>query len=168
VIDASHALFTRKEVTLEPLDLNEATREVIALSLSDLHRNRVVLRLELADELPTITGDRIQLQQVILNLLRNASEAMTGVDDRPRHLLVKTEREPGDGVRTTVRDAGVGLDSSNAITVVSGQSRMTAPVRRSRFPFPSRPKAARTRHPNPIPRYRSTRSFNRPVVARMV
>jgi signal transduction histidine kinase len=95
VIDASHALFTRKEVTLEPLDLNEATREVIALSLSDLHRNRVVLRLELADELPTITGDRIQLQQVILNLLRNASEAMTGVDDRPRHLLVKTEREPG-------------------------------------------------------------------------
>ena len=110
VVTRLHALFSKREFTLEPLDLNEATREVIALSLSDLQRNRVVLQSELADGLPTITGDRIQLQQVVLNLLRNASDAMIGVDDRPRHLLIRTERENTDRVRVTVRDAGVGLD----------------------------------------------------------
>jgi C4-dicarboxylate-specific signal transduction histidine kinase len=77
-------LFSKKEFTLEPLDLNEATREVIALSLSDLQRNRVILRSELAGDLPPATGDRVQLQQVILNLVRNASDAMAGVDERPR------------------------------------------------------------------------------------
>ena len=110
VITRLRALFSRKDFTLEPLDLNEATREVIALSLSDLQRNRVVLQSELADELPTVTGDRIQLQQVVLNLLRNASDAMMSVDDRPRDLLIRTEREHHDRVRVTVRDAGVGLD----------------------------------------------------------
>ena len=104
------ALFSKKEFTLEPLDLNEATREVIALSLSELQRNRVIVQSELADDLPPVTGDRIQLQQVILNLLRNASDAMVGVDDRPRQLLIRTEREDGDRVRVTVRDAGVGID----------------------------------------------------------
>jgi C4-dicarboxylate-specific signal transduction histidine kinase len=109
VIARLRALFIKKEFTLESLDLNEATREVIALMMSDLQRNRVVLQSELADDLPTITGDRIQLQQVILNLLRNASDAMAGVDDRPRQLLMRTEREDGDRVRVTVRDAGVGV-----------------------------------------------------------
>lgn len=110
VITRLRALFSRKAFTLEMLDLNEATREVIALSMSDLRRHGVVLRSELAVDLPTITGDRIQLQQVIFNLLRNASDAMVGVDDRPRQLLVKTERDEPDRVRVTVRDAGVGLD----------------------------------------------------------
>jgi signal transduction histidine kinase len=110
VITRLRALFSKKEFAVESLDLNEATREVIALALSDLHRNRVILRSELADDLPKVTGDRVQLQQVILNLLRNASDAMTDVDDRPRQLLVRTERESGDRVRVTVRDAGVGVD----------------------------------------------------------
>ena len=101
VITRLRALFSKKEFTLEPLDLNEATREVIALSLSELQRNRVILQSELADDLPSITGDRVQLQQVILNLLRNASDAMAGVDDRPRQLLIRTEREDGDRVRVT-------------------------------------------------------------------
>ena len=109
VITRLRALFSKREFTLEPLDLNEATREVIALSSNDLQRNRIILQSELADDLPTVTGDRIQLQQVILNLLRNASDAMVDVHDRPRYLLIKTEREDGDRVRLTVRDAGVGL-----------------------------------------------------------
>jgi PAS domain S-box-containing protein len=110
VIKRLRALYSKKEFTLEPVDLNEATREVIALSLSDLQRNRVVLRSELLDELPPVTCDRVQVQQVILNLIRNASDAMVGIQDRPRQLLIRTERDGGDCVRVTVRDAGVGLD----------------------------------------------------------
>ena len=110
VILRLRALFSKKEFTLESLDLNEATREVVALSLSDLQRNRVILRPELAEDLPRVTGDRVQLQQVIMNLLRNASDAMVDVDDRPRQLLVRTERESSEFVRVTVRDAGVGID----------------------------------------------------------
>ena len=109
VITRLRALFSKKEFSLEPLDLNEATQEVIALSLSELQRNRVVLRSELANNLPSVAGDRIQLQQVILNLLRNASDAMVDTHDRPRQLLIRTERESGSRVRLTVRDAGVGL-----------------------------------------------------------
>ena len=110
VIARLRTLFSKKEFTFEVLDLNEVTSEVIALSLRDLRRNQVALQSELADDLPTIVGDRIQLQQVILNLLRNASDAMVDVHDRPRQLLVRTEREDGDRVRVSVRDAGVGVD----------------------------------------------------------
>jgi signal transduction histidine kinase len=109
IISRLRALFSKRELALESLDLNEATREVIALSSNDLQRHRIVLRHELADDLPVVTGDRIQLQQVILNFLRNASDAMIDVDDRPRDLLIRTEREEGARVRLTVRDAGVGL-----------------------------------------------------------
>jgi PAS domain S-box-containing protein len=109
VVTRLRALFSKSEFTLEPLDLNEAAREVIALSANDLQRSRIILQPELADDLPPVTGDRIQLQQVILNLLRNASDAMADVQDRPRQLLVKTERDGRDRVRLTVRDAGVGL-----------------------------------------------------------
>jgi len=110
VISRLRTLYSRKEFTLEPLDLNEAIREVIALSLSDLQRNRVVLRSELAEELPPIIGDRIQLQQVTLNLFRNASEAMNNVEDRPRQLLVRTQLEANNHVRLDVQDAGIGVN----------------------------------------------------------
>jgi PAS domain S-box-containing protein len=110
VVTRLRALFSKKEFALESLDLNDATREVIALSLSDLQRQRVVLQSEFADDLPKVTGDRVQLQQVILNLVRNASDAMMDVDDRPRQLLVRTERENSDRVRVMVRDSGIGVD----------------------------------------------------------
>ena len=110
VITRLRALFSKKDATSESVDLNEATREVIALSSSELQRNRVILRPELADDLPPVTGDRVQLQQVILNLLLNASDAMSGVDDRPRQLVIRTERDEDDRVRLTVQDAGVGFD----------------------------------------------------------
>jgi PAS domain S-box-containing protein len=114
VITRLRALFSKKDVTTEPVDLNEATREVIALLRSELQRSRVILHAELADDLPPATGDRVQLQQVILNLLRNASEAMSGVDDRPRKLVIRTEREEDNRVRLTVQDAGVGLGPQGA------------------------------------------------------
>jgi PAS domain S-box-containing protein len=109
VIARLRTLFTKKETTIDPVDLNEATREIIALSMSELQRDRVILRQELADDLPLVAGDRVQLQQVILNLLRNASDALSGIDDRPRELAIRTERDEGDGVRLTVKDTGVGI-----------------------------------------------------------
>jgi PAS domain S-box-containing protein len=110
VITRLRALFRKDELTLESFDLNEVMREVLALSSSDLQRTHITLRCELAEDLQPVTGDRIQLQQVILNLLRNASDAMVDIRDRPREVVITTEREDGDRVRVRVRDAGVGVD----------------------------------------------------------
>jgi PAS domain S-box-containing protein len=109
VITRLRTLYTKKEPSPESMDLNEATREVTALSLSELQRMGVILRCELADDLPPIVGDRIQLQQVVLNLLRNAVDAMNTIDDRPRELLIRTERDGRDQVRLSVKDSGVGF-----------------------------------------------------------
>ena len=114
VITRLRALFSKKHTLAERVDLNDTAREVIALSLSELQRNRVILRSELADDLPLVTGDRVQLQQVILNLLRNASDAMNTVHDRPRELLIRTERDEGDRVLLSVKDAGIGFDPQHA------------------------------------------------------
>ncbi len=111
IVKRVRALFCKQGTTSESLDLNEVTREVVALSLSELERNKVTVRTDLAGELPPVQGDRIQLQQVILNLFLNASEAMTGVDDRPRQLLIRTERDEEDRVRVSVRDTGVGFEA---------------------------------------------------------
>jgi len=110
VISRLRALFSRKVPASEAVDLNEATREVIALSLADFQKSQVVLRTELADDLQSVAADRVQLQQVVLNLLRNALDAMSAVEGRPRELLVKTERDADDNVRLSVKDAGVGFD----------------------------------------------------------
>ncbi len=109
VITRLRTLYSKKEPSLESMDLNEATREVTALSLSELQRSGVTLRYELADDLPPVVGDRIQLQQVILNLLRNAEDAMSTIDDRPRELLIRTDRDVENQVQLSVIDSGVGL-----------------------------------------------------------
>jgi signal transduction histidine kinase len=72
------------------------------------------VRTELAGELPTVQGDRVQLQQVILNLLLNASDAMGGIDDRPRQMVIRTERDEEDRVHLSVRDTGVGFEPQGA------------------------------------------------------
>lgn len=114
VITHLRALFARKETTAEPVDLTEVTQEVLVLCISDLQRKGTLLRHELAGDLPPVIGDRIQLQQVILNLLTNAADAMLAVDDRPRELGIKTELDTDGLVRVTVRDSGVGFDSRDA------------------------------------------------------
>jgi C4-dicarboxylate-specific signal transduction histidine kinase len=114
VIARLRALFNRNEPASELVDLNDAAREVIALSLGELQNSRVIVRTDLADDLPCVTADRVQLQQVVLNLLRNALDAMSTVTDRPRDLLIRTERDDGDAVRLSVKDAGVGFDPETA------------------------------------------------------
>ena len=109
VITRLRALFARKEVATEPVDLTEATREVIALTAGELRRSGVTVHEELADDLPAVAGDRVQLQQVVLNLLLNAADAMSEVDDRPRRLVVRTGREGGGGVCLSVQDTGIGF-----------------------------------------------------------
>ncbi|WP_429296606.1 sensor histidine kinase [Paraburkholderia atlantica] len=104
------ALFSNKTITIDTVDLVEATREVIDLLQGEIRNKRIVLHLKTADDLPPVTGEKIQLQQVVLNLLVNAVEAMNGVDDRPRQILVSIERDDGDHVRLSVTDSGVGID----------------------------------------------------------
>lgn len=109
VVTRLRTLYSKKVPAVEPMDLNEAAREVTALSATEIQRNGVTLRQEFADDLPPALGDRVQLQQVILNLLRNAADAMGEVEDRPRELLVRTERDDGNRVRLSVKDSGVGF-----------------------------------------------------------
>jgi PAS domain S-box-containing protein len=114
VITRLRAMFVKREPTSEPVDLNEATKEVVALSIGELQRAQVTLHTDLAEDLPQVTGDRVQLQQVILNLFLNAADAMSSVEDRPRQLVIKTEREGGDHVRLSVEDSGVGFEPERA------------------------------------------------------
>jgi PAS domain S-box-containing protein len=109
VIARLHALFKKKAVVTEPVDLNEATREVLALSAPDLQRRCVTLHTELDEQLPLVNGDRVQLQQVILNLLLNAADAMKSVEDRPRRIVIQTTRDQNGAARLSVRDSGVGV-----------------------------------------------------------
>jgi C4-dicarboxylate-specific signal transduction histidine kinase len=113
VVKRLRALFSKKGTTTESVDLNDAALEVFALALAELQRCRVTLRHELADELPILTGDRIQLQQVILNLMLNAAEAMISVDDRPRQLVVRTETVDAC-IQLSVQDSGVGFGDQGA------------------------------------------------------
>jgi PAS domain S-box-containing protein len=113
VIARLRALFTKNGAATESVDLNEATREVIALSSGEWRRAGVIVRTELAGDLPLVAGDRVQLQQVVLNLMLNASESMSGVEDRPRLLTIRTGIDDDRRVRVSVRDVGVGIDPQN-------------------------------------------------------
>lgn len=97
----------------EPVDLNETVQEVVAFTEGEVRRTRVALSLDLAGDLPRVVGDRVQLQQVVLNLVLNAIEAMSTVVDRPRELVIGTERDEPGRVRVAVRDLGIGLDPAH-------------------------------------------------------
>ena len=114
VITRLRALFSKKAPAAEPVDLNDATREVIALSQSDLRRAGAILRVQLPEDPPVVMGDRVQLQQVIINLLRNACDAVHEIDDRPREIEIRIARDEGELVRLSVRDSGVGFEANSA------------------------------------------------------
>jgi PAS domain S-box-containing protein len=111
VIARIRALLTKTIVEKEPLDVNEAIEDIMALAQGEVRRNGVLLRTELAGDLPPVLGDRVQLQQVVLNLIINGIEAMSAVEDRCRELVVTTQKDQVDKVRISVQDFGIGLDS---------------------------------------------------------
>jgi PAS domain S-box-containing protein len=110
VIARIRNLSRKSSVEKEPLDLNETIAEVVAFTQGEVRRARATLRTHLASDLPRVVGDRVQLQQVVLNLVLNGLEAMGAVADRPRELVIETKREDAEHVRVAVCDVGVGLD----------------------------------------------------------
>jgi signal transduction histidine kinase len=109
VIQRVRALSKKTGALRSPLPINEVIDETILLLRHEVLSHRALLRLELASGLPLVHVDRIQLQQVIINLVMNGMEAMAPVTDRPRELKILSQRE-GDAVLVAVRDSGVGID----------------------------------------------------------
>ena len=114
VISRLRSLFKKTGAAKDRLDLDEVIEEVVILTESEARRNKVVLRKELAADLPPVLGDRVQLQQVLVNLILNAIEAMASVEDRERVLLLRTQPDEARQVRVTVQDSGIGFDPQNA------------------------------------------------------
>jgi signal transduction histidine kinase len=109
VIGRIRALVAKAAPRNDQLDINEVMLEVIALTRSELRSGGTSLQTQLADGLPLVLGDRIQLQQVMLNLIFNAVEAMSGSREGSRELLISTEEDGANGVRIAVKDSGPGL-----------------------------------------------------------
>jgi signal transduction histidine kinase len=108
VIQRLRAMLRNDEPELVPLDLNEVVHEVLALERSDLISHRVVVLQELAADLPALRGDRVQLQQVLLNLILNACQAMAGRPAPERRIVIATARD-GDFAQLTISDRGTGI-----------------------------------------------------------
>ena len=117
VIARIRALTTRSTAPAEKLDLNETIRQVLVLIGDEAKRNNVTIRTLFADGLSAVTGDRVQFQQVVLNLVINGIEAMTSVRDRARELVITTENIDPDQVQVSVEDSGMGIDP-NAIAKI--------------------------------------------------
>jgi C4-dicarboxylate-specific signal transduction histidine kinase len=109
IVDGIRALFKKAPSRKERLDINAAIREVIELTRGEAMKNGVSMLMDLAQGLPLIEGDRVQLQQVVLNLILNAIEAMSGAEEGSRELLVSTGMAEPNSVHVGVRDSGPGL-----------------------------------------------------------
>jgi PAS domain S-box-containing protein len=114
VIRRVRALANKASFEKVPLDVNEIVKEVIALVNRELMSHQVSLQIELAPAVPTIMGDRVQLQQVIINLVMNGIEAMQSVIDRPRELVIRSRLDETQQVLVGVTDCGVGISAENA------------------------------------------------------
>ncbi len=114
VIDRLRALAKRQAPRKGRFDLNEVILEVLTLTDDELRRNEILVETSLDVDLPTVECDRIQIQQIILNLIINAIEAMSAVDDRHRQLAIGSAKEGANAVRVEVRDSGPGVDPRHA------------------------------------------------------
>lgn len=113
VVNRIHRLAKNVPPCKEKLQINEAIREVIALTRGELVKSSVSMQTRLTEDLPLVEGDRVQLQQVILNLIINAIEAMSAVEDGPRELDICTTRDESGGILITVSDSGPGVALEN-------------------------------------------------------
>ncbi|HWY47391.1 MAG TPA: MHYT domain-containing protein [Bryobacteraceae bacterium] len=113
VIRHIRAMFTKANPERTTVHVNELIREIGGLMQAEASRNQVALQTELAPDLPATVGDRIQLQQVIVNLVLNGIEAMSAVTDRPRSLVIRSEWQDSNQVLIAVRDSGVGIDAKD-------------------------------------------------------
>ena len=114
VIRRVRALIKRTDTQMVPLDVNEIVSEAMNIVEHELLRHRVSQRMELSSDLPVVIGDRIQLQQVLLNLIINGIEAMQPITDRRRELVIRSERDETQQVHVTVMDCGIGLSAESA------------------------------------------------------
>jgi len=114
VIQRIRQIATKSEPLKSQLDLNDVIDDVLALVRSEVQKHRVSVRVALAAALPPALGDRVQIQQVVINLVMNGVEAMTAVNDRPRELVIRSEAHDKDQVLVSVQDAGVGIDPRHA------------------------------------------------------
>jgi len=114
VIQRIRALVKRQAPRKERLDINDTILEVTALAQYQLRRSEILLETRLGHDLPLVRGDRVQLQQVLLNLIINAIEAMSGIKERPRELTIVSASDGPDTITVEVRDSGTGLDLEHA------------------------------------------------------
>jgi PAS domain S-box-containing protein len=114
VIRRVRSLANKTDIEKVPLDVNDVVTETIGLMQREIFSHQVSLRMELAPALPTILGDPVQLQQVIINLVMNGIEAMQSVTDRPRELLIRSRQDEKQLVLASVTDCGVGISAENA------------------------------------------------------
>ena len=114
IIHRLRALSRKTETQKVALNINDAISEVIPLVQQEALGHRVSLRLDLAPTLPAVLGDRVQLQQVIINLMVNGIEAMATVTDRSPELVVRSQLDDSGQVLVAVEDSGVGIDPENA------------------------------------------------------
>jgi PAS domain S-box-containing protein len=114
VIRRVRALANKTSIEMVPLDINDVVREVIALVQRELISQHVSLRTKFAPALPMVLGDRVQLQQVIINLMMNGIEAMQSTTDRPRELVIRSGQDDAYGVLVSVMDCGVGISAEDA------------------------------------------------------
>ena len=114
VIQRIRALAKRTPPEMVSLDINDVVREAIQLVQREVFRHGALLKTELTSALPAVLGDRVQLQQVVVNLVMNGVEAMATITDRPREIVIRSQPHDGGQVLVAVQDSGIGIDSENA------------------------------------------------------
>ena len=132
VISKTRALFKKAPMTKEQFDINEAVEEIVTLTYSEAQRNRVVVRTRLDGNIPLVRGDRVQLQQVVLNLLINAIEAVSGMSQDQREVFVRSQKGRGDPVESREQNAGhharAEVDSTHVLVTVCDSGRGLDPT----------------------------------------